>query len=136
VTYESISVASRDRELRLRQSNIASPIMTLILLLAGCAASHVTPMAMAQPGDDQLSCRELFERITGNRTSVQKFAIVDRKVEDGNVAKTAISVVPIVGILSIASIDLSNKEQITARSLEDRNDHLSALARSKGCGET
>jgi hypothetical protein len=99
----------------MRRPNAALSTLFATLCIAGCAATHVTPVSMTQPGDDHLTCLQLTERIA---------------------AKAAISVVPIAGLLAIASVDLSNEEQVRARSIIDRNERLIILAHSKGCSET
>jgi hypothetical protein len=120
----------------MRRPNAALSALFATLCIAGCAATHVTPVSMTQPGDDQLTCFQLSERIANNRTAVVTLVRADKKVADGNAAKVAISVVPIAGLLAIASVDLSNEEQIRARSVIDRNERLIILAHSKGCSET
>jgi hypothetical protein len=118
-----------------RRPCAALPGIVATLCIAGCAATHVTPVAMAQSGDDQLTCSQLSERIAANRAAVVTLVRSDKQVEDGNVAKLAIGVVPIAGLFAIASVNLSNEDQVRARSIVDRNNRLIALTHSKGCSE-
>jgi hypothetical protein len=90
---------------------------------------------MAQPGDESLGCPELNHQITDNRAAAEKFLIKDKHVEDGNTAKGVASALPWVGLLAIASTDLSNEEQVKARALVDRDERLTFLAKKKGCNE-
>jgi hypothetical protein len=100
------------------------------LCLCGCAARNVTPVAMEQPGDDQLSCPEIAAQLKTDRQDEAEFARKDREVAQTNVAKNvAAVVVPGLGLTT----DLSNVEQVKARSLADRIDHLTYLAKTKGC---
>ncbi len=109
----------------------------LVALLAGllglvaCAARPVTPIAMAQPGDEQLSCGELIRQKQANQQAVDDLLSRDKDVATGNVVKGVV----IGGLLGTAMMDLSNDEQIRARSLMDRNERLDLLAKTKGCRE-
>lgn len=105
------------------------------LCLCGCAAKPVTPVQMAQPGDESLGCPELRRQIAENRSEAQKYFRKDKNVENGNTAKTVGSAIPGLGILLAASIDLSNVEQIKARAMVDRDERLTFLARQKNCAE-
>jgi hypothetical protein len=112
--------------------------VAIALCLVGCAAREVTPVAMAQPGDDQLDCPALIEQIKANRAAADEFLASDKRVAEGNVAKTVAGTIfaPIGVLLAAASIDLSNEEQVKARSIADRNERLIYLAKAKGCAET
>lgn len=101
--------------------------------LCGCAAKPVTPIAMSQPGDDALDCAAIAQQIATNRTKEEEFVRKDKKVEQQNVAKGVAGVIPGVGLLIESSTDLSNTEQVKARSLADRNERLAYLAKQKGC---
>ncbi|MBI3678767.1 MAG: hypothetical protein HY243_19330 [Proteobacteria bacterium] len=93
----------------------------------------MTSIAMAQPGDEDLSCTVLKQQIADNRDAEAKFRHKDKEVENGNVAKNVASVIPVAGLVIVASTDLSNEEQVKARSLADRNERLENLAKQKGC---
>jgi hypothetical protein len=103
------------------------------LLLSGCAAADVTPVRMSQPGDVSLSCEALKQQIADNTAAAEKFLKRDHQVEEANTAKQVGGVIPIAGLLLVASTDLSNKEQIEARALADRDEHLRYLAKQKNC---
>jgi hypothetical protein len=103
------------------------------LALAGCATRQVTPVKMSQPGDAGLSCAALAEQISENRTSAERLFKQDKKVADGNTAKTLGSALPMVGIFLLASNDFSNAEQIEARALMDRDQQLRFLMKQRGC---
>ena len=90
-------------------------------------------MPMTQTGDDALSCPALKQQIADNTAAEAKFNHDDRQVENGNAAKVAGGAVPFVGPLIAGSADLSNEEQVKARALADRNEHLAFLAKQKGC---
>ena len=102
------------------------------ICLGGCAARYVASVAMVQSGDDQLSCQALSDEIKNDRQSEAAFVQKDKDVAQANVAKNvAAVVVPGLGLTS----DLSNTEQVKARSLADRIEHLTYLAKQKGCPE-
>lgn len=103
------------------------------LLLCGCASAVVTPTRMSQPGDESLDCAVLQQAIDKNEALAADFIKRDRKVEDSNTAKGIGGAIPYLGILVIASTDLSNKEQIEARALVDSNERLSYLYKQKNC---
>ena len=88
---------------------------------------------MTQPGDDTLSCPEIKQQIAANDMAAGEFARQDKKVEQGNVAKNVGGVLPGIGLLLIASTDMSNEEQVKARAMIDRNEQLMYLAKRKGC---
>lgn len=101
--------------------------------LCGCAARQVTPIAMVQTGDEQLDCAALAAEIKNNEVEAGRLQRKDKEVEQQNVARNVAGVVPGVGLLAIASTDLSNEEQVKARALADRNEHLTFLSKQKGC---
>ena len=102
-------------------------------LLWGCAAKTVTPVSMVQPGDDQLTCAELDKQIADNLKAAEDFMRKDKQTENANVAKNVGGVIPGLGLLLIASTDLSNEEQIKGRAILDRNERLTYLSKQKGC---
>lgn len=101
--------------------------------LLGCAAAEVTPVRMAQPGDESLSCEALAQEIAKNTAAAEQFIKSDKGVENANIAKGVGSAIPYVGILLAASTDLSNKEQIQGRALVDRDERLTFLSKQKHC---
>src|SRR5262249_25501207 len=110
--------------------------MAWVLCLAACAARPVSPIAMRQSGDEQLSCADLAQQRSANRAAAEQLFRDDRDVESNNVAKNVVGgLLGPVGLLLAGSSDLSNEEQVKARALIDRNDHLVYLARKKACGE-
>lgn len=105
------------------------------LFLCGCAARSVTPVRMAQPGDELLTCPELKQQLAANTVAAADFLHKDKNVERANVAKNVGSVIPGLGLLLVASTDLSNAEQIEARAILDRNERLTLLSKNRGCTE-
>jgi hypothetical protein len=106
-----------------------------LFCLCGCAAREVTPVAMAQAGDEQLSCAAMKQQIADNRAAEAEFFRKDKQVEQENVAKGVGGAIPVAGLLLVGSTDLSNEEQVKARALADRNERLAYLAKRKGCSE-
>jgi hypothetical protein len=88
---------------------------------------------MAQPGDESLDCAALNREIAKNAAAAQDFMNRDHKVEQANAAKTVGSAIPYLGVLVMMSTDLSNKEQVEARALVDRDERLELLAKQKNC---
>lgn len=103
------------------------------IFLSACAAANVQPVHMVQPGDEALSCSALKQEIDKNSAAAQKFLERDHQVEQANTAKVMGSAIPYLGILVFASSDLSNKEQVEARALIDRDQHLEFLSKQKNC---
>ena len=95
--------------------------------VVACAARSVTPIAMTQSGDEQLTCLQIVGQIKTNRTAIADYLRKDKQVEQAN------TVFVLIGPTFL--VDLSNEEQVKARSIADRNDRLVWLGRSKGCTE-
>lgn len=94
-------------------------------VLAACAAREVTPVAMAQPGDEQLSCAGLNSQLAANTQDINTLLKQDKAVERSNI---------VAGVLPLPMLmDLSNEEQVKARALLDRNERLGYLVKTKGC---
>jgi len=107
--------------------------IALAVCLSGCATREYTTVAMAQPGDDALTCGEIQKQMADNEAVEAQHRKADKDVEAGNIAKGVGSAIPYAGILIAASTDLSNEEQAKARALADRNERLAALAKQKNC---
>jgi hypothetical protein len=105
----------------------------IALWLCGCAAREVTPVRMQQPGDDDLTCTQIDQQIADNLKAAQDFMKKDKSVENANIAKNVGGAIPGLGLLLVASTDLSNEEQIEGRAILDRNEQLTYLAKKKGC---
>lgn len=96
-----------------------------ILCMAACAAREVTPVAMSQAGDEQLSCTELNSQLAANVRDVHELLKQDKAVERTNI---------VAGVLPLPMLmDFSNEEQVKARALLDRNEKLNYLVKTKGC---
>lgn len=108
--------------------------LMLAVLLAGCAARPVTPVAISQPGDANASCAVLDDQIKRNAIHAAEMLGKDKQVEEANTGKVIASFV--FGILVGLSIDLTREEQIMLRSLQDRNQYLERLSRAKGCPDS
>ncbi len=110
--------------------------ISFCLLLCACAARTATPVAISRDGDERLGCAQIAAELTDNRAAESASRQHDKEVEQGNVARNVVSVfVPGGAFAGAASTDLSNAEQVQARSLADRNERLVNLARMKGCSE-
>jgi hypothetical protein len=88
---------------------------------------------MMQDGDRTLSCPALDRQIADNEAAAAQLLHKDKDVERKNTAKVVAGAVPYVGLLLVASTDLSNEEQVKARAIIDRNEWLNFLVRQKGC---
>lgn len=108
-------------------------LIAAALSLGGCAAREFTSIAMEQPGDSGLTCDAIRQQIADNTAAEGKFQEADKQVAQANTIKTVGSAIPYAGILIAGSTDLSNEEQVKARALADRNEHLLYLAKQKGC---
>lgn len=107
------------------------PAIVLALCLAACAAParQVTPIAMSQPGDEQLTCAHLNGQIDANAAAATGLLRKDEQVKTGNVVKL------VFGIVGTSMMDWSDEEKVKARSMIDRNERLTELHRAKGCSE-
>ena len=103
--------------------------------LSGCAAKTVVPVAMAQPGDEEMDCVALDRQIVVNEAAAADFLHKDKQVEQNNTAKGIGGAIPGLGLLLVLSTDLSNEEQIKARVLIDRDERLRFLSKCKGCAQ-
>jgi hypothetical protein len=99
--------------------------------LASCAAQEVTPVAISQSTDDQLTCAEIDQQIKSNQLAAVALLQKSKGVQEANAAKVAASVVFSAWIA--LSIDLSHAEQIQMRALADRNEELQRLKKKKEC---
>lgn len=105
----------------------------VLLALGGCAAKTVVPVRMSQPGDESLLCSDIRRQIADNAAAAEVLIKQDARVQRTNTVKTIGSALPWVGLLALASNDLSNEEQIKARALIDREERLTQLAQHKNC---
>ncbi|HEY2034020.1 MAG TPA: hypothetical protein VGH02_10085 [Rhizomicrobium sp.] len=110
-------------------------VVAMALCLCGCAARSFTSIPMVQSGDDGLTCAQIGKQIADNAAAEGDFQKKDRDVANANIAKGIGGAAPFVGPLIMASADLSNEEQVKARALADRNEHLEYLKKQKGCTE-
>ncbi len=99
------------------------PALAATFCLAACAAREVTPVAMSQDGDEQLSCAELNKQCAANVQDINQLLKRDKAVERTNV---------VAGVLPLPMLmDFSNEEQVKARALLDRNERLNYLIKKK-----
>jgi hypothetical protein len=99
--------------------------------VAACAVRQVTPVAISQSTDDQLTCAQLDQQMKSNQLAAVELLNKNKKVQEANTAKVVASVVFSAWISF--SIDLSHEEQIKMRALADRNEELQRLKRLKRC---
>lgn len=104
---------------------------SLLALCFGCAARPVTPVAMSQPGDAELTCGQLGQQTIDNQNAAVALVAKDKQVDRDNTVKVAAAIV--FSVWLAGSIDLSHEEQIVMRSLADRNERLKGLQQQKGC---
>jgi hypothetical protein len=99
--------------------------------LASCAETQtVQPVSMSQQGDEALSCPQLDDQIHKNQLAAVQFLQQAKAVESDN---DTYKVASIFVSLAAIGVDLSDNDQIKARSLEDRNDYLLYLRTEKKC---
>ena len=96
-----------------------------VLLLAACAARHVTPVAMSQPADAALDCPALEREIDATARQAAEMARLDRELEQRNVVGAILFGAP--------AVDLTREEQIQYRALVDRTRYLTQLKAQKSC---
>ena len=103
----------------------------LALCIAACASRPVTPVAISQSNDAQLTCSELDQQIKSNQLAAVELMQKNKAVQQANTAKIVAAFVFSEWIAF--SVDLSHAEQIEMRALADRNEELQRLKRQKGC---
>jgi hypothetical protein len=111
-------------------SGVHGGLLVLSLLLAACGATQVTPTAISRPSDSALSCQQIESEIAKNRSEALRLTGADQTTEAGNVAKGVASAFfwPV-----LFTMDLSNADQIQLRALQDRNENLERLGRTRSC---
>lgn len=102
-----------------------------LLAIAACQTRTATPVHLAQPGDEILSCDAIADERNANRASALKLAKLDEGVAVSNAFAMTLSQVWFWP--AIFGVDMSDVEEIEARALMQRNDRLSGLAQRKGC---
>lgn len=95
------------------------------LLMAGCAARPVLPIALSQPGDAEMTCAALEREIEATAARAAEMARLDRDLERRNVVGAILFGAP--------AIDLTREEQIQYRALVDRTRHLSQMKARRPC---
>jgi hypothetical protein len=106
-------------------------VACVAVLLLGCAARTVRPVAMSQPGDATLSCAAIDAQMANNATAAADFLHRDQQLEGRNAAAVGASL--LIGLPAVALMDLTREEQIQFRALSDRNQHLQSLKDTKPC---
>jgi hypothetical protein len=105
--------------------------VALVIFIASCAAQTVTPVAISQSTDNQLTCAQIDQEIKSNQLTAADLLKKNKKVQEENTAKVVASVV-LSGWIAL-SVDLSHEEQIRMRALSDRNEELLRLKKQKKC---
>lgn len=103
----------------------------LALALSGCAGREAHPVAVAQYGDDQLSCSSIQAEIASNQAqanSLQSQAATHNATNAG---------VAVVGTFlfwpALFALDLTDYEKVEANALMQRDAHLQQLASDHKC---
>ena len=109
-----------------------SSFLALLLLLAACGARQTTPVAMSQPGDEELSCDQIAAQISRNEAEAIRLIGEEEDVESGNVAAGVVAGALVAWPVLLA-IDMSDAERIQYRALRDRNTNLGRLQQQQGC---
>ena len=105
------------------------------LAILGCQ-QHIRqarPIALAQPGDLDLSCDDLAAMQTANAARAAELRKLDEGVAMGNGLAVVIS--KAMFFPAALGVDLSDAEEIEARAFEDRNGRLAEIAGRKRCVE-
>lgn len=102
-----------------------------LLAIGACQTRTATPVHLAQPGDDSLSCVQIADERIANRQKAAKLAKLDEGVALSNAVAVTLSQVWFWP--AIMGVDMSDVEEIEARALKQRNTRLAALAKSNGC---
>ena len=102
-----------------------------LLAISACQTRTATPVHLAQPGDDAMSCAQIADERLSNRKQAAKLAKLDEGVALSNAVAVTLSQVWFWP--AIMGVDMSDVEQIEARALMQRNDRLAALSKANGC---
>ena len=102
-----------------------------LLGCAGCAHTEsVEPIAMAQQGDENLTCQQLKEQIADNQRAAMIFANRAAQTQGSNEVFEAVS---IFSMWASFGINLSEEDKVKFRSLQDRDQYLLYLKGQKKC---
>ena len=72
------------------------------ICMVACAVRTVTPVAMSQPGDVDLSCSDLTSQVKSNQAKASELLRKHEGVDRANVGKTVVGTVLVpIGLLTI-----------------------------------
>jgi hypothetical protein len=106
----------------------------IFLLLLGCAGCQSTksvePVAMSQPGDQNLACSDIDREIEQNERNAVSFA---KKATETSSRNENVVIASLFTGWAQLYLDLSSEEKIKMRSLQDRDQYLVFLKEQKKC---
>lgn len=106
-------------------------VFSLLLACAGCQTTKsVEPVAMSQPGDQNLACSDIDREIDQNQRNAVSYA---RKAKETSDQNEKVVVASFFTGWAQLYLDLSSEEKIKMRSLQDRDQYLVFLKEQKKC---
>jgi hypothetical protein len=105
-------------------------ILTLSILIAGCAGRAANPTMVQQYGDDKKSCQALQQEMLFIQGEMRRLAPETEKTGKN----AALGVAGFFFIVPLFFMDLSKAEQIEIDAYRQRYNHLLIISGDKNCG--
>jgi hypothetical protein len=106
-------------------------VLTLGILLAGCAGRQAAPVAVSQADDPQRSCHQLLQELNYNQHRMALLVRESNHIKAGN-ADLAAGDAPFFPPVMVA-YDKGDAPRIELKALQDRNANITKMAVDKGC---
>lgn len=101
------------------------------LVLAGCAGREANPVQVIQPGDAQLSCKELRQEISISQQQMQRLLSDQKDVQGKNTAAAVAGAVVFFPALFFLNLKGAAREE--AKALQDRIKGLAERHNNRSC---
>ena len=106
-------------------------LLSFTIVLSGCAGREANPVAITQPNDGQLSCKELTLQIGINNKSIS--SLMGEKQRKSNNNAVAVGVGAIVFFPALFFMNLKGADKAEALAYQRRNQGLLARYKAKNC---
>lgn len=107
-------------------------LISIAVLLNGCAGSTPRPIPQYQQGDDDMGCSQIKLEIADNNTKIMN--LIPKEQKTGK--NVALGVAGAFFIVPWFFMDFSDAERVEVQSYQLRNNWLTTLAQKKHCGST
>lgn len=106
-------------------------LLSSIIVLGGCAGREANPVAVTQPNDANLSCKELALQIGINNKSIS--SLMGEKKRSNNNNAVAVGVGAVVFFPALFFMNLKGAEKAEAMAYQNRNLGLLDRYKAKRC---